>query len=41
MLPINTLNRSSKYTLEHSTTLSISVGDDGDDSAVFDDEDAN
>jgi hypothetical protein len=39
MLPINTLNKQSKYTLEHSTSLSISVGDDGDEPALVDDED--
>ena len=38
MLPINTLNKQSKYTLEHSTSLSISVGDDGDDSALVDED---
>ena len=38
MLPINTLNKQSKYTLEHSTSLSINVGDDEDVSAVIDDD---
>ena len=37
MLP-NSLNKSSKYTLEHSTPLSISVGDDGYDPALVDDD---
>ena len=39
MLPINTLNKQSKYTLERSAPLSISVGDDVDEPAVVDDDD--
>ena len=39
MLPINNLNKQSKYTLERSAPLSISVGDDVDESAVVDDDD--
>jgi hypothetical protein len=38
MLPSNNLNKSSKYTLEHSTPLSISVGDDGYDPEVVDED---
>ena len=41
MLPINTLNKPTKYTLEHSTSLSISVDDDGLEPAVVDDEPEN
>ena len=41
MLPINTLNKPTKYTLEHSTSLSISVDDDGVEPAVVDDEPEN
>jgi hypothetical protein len=41
MLPINTLNKPTKYTLEHSTSLSISVDDDGNEPAVFDEESEN
>ena len=39
MLPINNLNKQSKYTLEHSTSLAISVGDDVDEPAVVVDDD--
>ena len=39
MLPINNLNKQSKYTLDPSMPLTISVGDDGYESAVVDDED--
>jgi hypothetical protein len=41
MLPINTLNKQSKYILEHSTSLSISVGDHDDESALVDDDHEN
>jgi hypothetical protein len=40
MLP-NSLNKPTKYTLEHSTSLSISVDDDGNEPAVFDEESEN
>ena len=38
MLPINNLNKQSKYTLEHSTSLSISVREDDNVSPVVDDD---